>query len=121
MIPHETRERRRSSRFDKVFPVYLASDTGLSRGIARNISDGGIFVETRDPQPIGGRLTVCFVDERTGVEIAALAEVRYQCVLEYGAPRGCGVAALRGMGLRFLEFFDQPATYRPRLSSAVAH
>ena len=98
-------ERRSSSRFDKVFPVYLSSQDGIWRGIARNISEGGIFIETKDPQPLGGQITVCFADERAGVEMSAKAEVRYQCVLEYGA-RG-GTAALRGMGLRFLGFMEE--------------
>ena len=121
MTPHTTRERRSSSRFDKVFPVYVASEEGLCRGIARNISEGGMFIETRDPQRIGGQLTICFADERMGVEITALAEVRYQCVLEYGAPRGLGVAALRGMGLRFVEFFEEPVETVPRHAPVVAH
>ena len=115
------RERRRSSRFDKVFPVYLSSEMGIWRGIARNISEGGIFIETRDRHPIGGQLTVCFADERAGVEISARAEVRYQCVLEYGARHG--IAALSGMGLRFVRFlaegeshFSTPAS-KPRIAN----
>lgn len=99
-------ERRRSSRFDKVFSVYLSSQEGIWRGIARNISEGGMFIETRDPHPLGGELTVCFADERAGVEMSARAEVRYQCVLEYGAGGGSR-AALRGMGLRFRGFLDE--------------
>ncbi|WP_373049267.1 PilZ domain-containing protein [Vulgatibacter sp.] len=98
-------ERRRSSRFDKAFPVYLSSHEGIWRGIARNISEGGIFIETRDPHPLKGQLTICFADERAGIEMSAKAEVRYQCVLEYGARNG--TAALRGMGLRFLGFLDE--------------
>jgi len=111
---HPGRERRRSSRFDKVFPVYLSSQEGIWRGIARNISEGGIFIETRDPHPLGGQLTVCFADEKAGVEIAARAEVRYQCVLEYGARHG--IAALRGMGLRFVRFLPEG---EPHLQAAL--
>lgn len=105
------RERRSASRFDKVFPVYLGSQEGVCRGIARNISNGGIFIETSDPQPLGGQVTVCFADERAGVEISAEAEVRYQCVLEYGAPKG--KAALRGMGLRFVRFLPEDPIFAP--------
>lgn len=97
------RERRQSSRFDKVFPIYLTSHQGVCRGIARNISEGGIFIETRDPHPLGGRLTVSFTDDEAGVEISVVSEVRFQCVLEYGSQHG-GPAALRGMGLKFMEF-----------------
>ena len=95
-------ERRKSSRFDKVFAVYLSGDAGLARGIARNISDGGMFIETRDPFPLGSRIWVTFCDEGTGSELSALAEVRYQCFLNYAGPPGQN--ALRGMGVRFIEF-----------------
>lgn len=95
-------DRRSSHRFDKAFPVYLTGDGGIWRGIARNISTGGMFIETREPQPIGGRLTVSFADDESGVEMSARAEVRFQCVLEYGG-RG-GPMALRGMGVRFTGF-----------------
>jgi len=95
-------ERRKSSRFDKVFTVYLTGDAGLARGIARNISDGGMFIETRDPFPLGSRVWVTFSDEGTGTELSALGEVRYQCFLNYAGPPGQN--ALRGMGVRFISF-----------------
>lgn len=98
-------ERRSSSRFDKVFPVYLTSQQGICRGIARNISEGGMFIETRDPHPLGGQLTVSFTDDNAGVELAVLGEVRFQCVLEYGGK--AGISALRGMGVRFVEFLPR--------------
>lgn len=109
MAQPTAREQRQSSRFDKVFPIYLTSQQGVCRGIARNISEGGIFIETRDPHPLGGRLTVSFTDDEAGVEISVISEVRYQCVLEYGSQRGQPVA-LRGMGLKFMEFL--PANER---------
>lgn len=102
MAQATSNDRRRSSRFDKAFPVYLTSQQGICRGIARNISDGGMFIETRDPQPLGGRVTVCFADDVHGVEISVIAEVRYQCVIEYGGT--AGPKALRGMGVRFVDF-----------------
>ncbi len=40
-------DRRRHLRFDKVFTVYISTPDGLTRGIARNISATGLFVETR--------------------------------------------------------------------------
>lgn len=95
-------DRRKSSRFDKVFTVYLTADSGLARGIARNISDGGMFVETREPFPLGSRIWVTFTDDGTGSELSALAEVRYQCFLNYAGPPGQN--AMRGMGLRFVSF-----------------
>lgn len=103
MARREFRERRSASRFDKVFPVYLVTSDGVGRGIARNISSGGIFIETRDSLPLGDLLTVCFVDDTTRVEMAASAEVRHQVFLEYADRRG-GAAAMRGMGMRFVSF-----------------
>ncbi len=95
-------DRRTSSRFDKAFPVYLTAAQGIFRGVARNISSGGMFIETPDLQPLGGRVTVCFADHLSGVELSVISEVRYQCVLEYGGRDG--KSALRGVGVRFLSF-----------------
>ena len=56
-------DRRRHLRFDKVFTVYISTPDGLTRGIARNISATGLFVETREPMPLGGRVRVTFTGE----------------------------------------------------------
>ncbi len=113
-------DRRNTSRFDKVFPVYLQSDQGISRAIARNISDGGMFLETRDPMPLGARLTISFSDEQSGTEIQAIAEVRYQCVMEYGTR--AGPAAMRGMGVRFVTFeVNDERTFLPPGRAVVLH
>ncbi len=97
----QSKERRAAVRFDKAFPVYLAGDEGMARGIARNISEGGMFVETSEPCRIGARVQVTFISPGTNVEIALWACVRYQCFLSYGNASGEGL--LRGMGLRFIE------------------
>ncbi len=110
----ETSNRRRALRFDKAFPVYLVGDQGIARGIARNISEGGMFIETREPFPLGSRIKVTFVDADDETELTALAEVRYQCFLSYGDGDGPNApAALRGMGVRFVEFEeDEPSLFR---------
>jgi hypothetical protein len=98
-----TPERRTEARLDKVFRVYLEGDRGCGLGIARNISDGGLFVETRAPQPIGSQVRVTFPSEAG--EMVAVTEVRYVCHLLGRGPRsGAGPLALRGMGMRFLYF-----------------
>jgi hypothetical protein len=76
-------DRRRHLRFDKVFTVYISTPDGLTRGIARNISATGLFVETREPMPLGGRVRVTFTGE-DGTEMTCLCEVRYQVALSYG-------------------------------------
>ncbi len=100
------KERRGSIRFDKAIPVYLAGDEGMTRGIARNVSDGGMFIETREPYRLGARIKVTFVSPDTTTEITMLGEVRYQCFLSYGG-QGEGESQLRGMGVRFVEAEQQ--------------
>jgi hypothetical protein len=96
-------ERRTEPRLDKVFRVYLDGDGGCGLGIARNISEGGMFVETRSPQPIGTQVRVTFPSEAG--EMVAVAEVRYVChLLGRGRVPGAGPLTLRGMGVRFLFF-----------------
>jgi hypothetical protein len=100
-------ERRIAPRLDKAFPVWLEGDRGGSLGVARNISRGGMFIETRDPLPLGSQVRVSFPSQ--GGEMIAVAEVRYVCHLlgrlADGAPaQGAGPAAVRGMGVRFLYF-----------------
>ena len=99
----EASERRTDTRLDKVFRVYLEGEHGMGLGIARNISEGGMFVETRAPQPIGSQVRITFPAD-TG-EMSAVAEVRYVCHLLGRTPVAeRGPLALRGMGVRFLYF-----------------
>ena len=107
-------ERRAAPRLDKVFPVYLEGSRGGALGVARNISHGGLFVETRDPEPLGSQVRITFSADAG--EMTAVAEVRYVCHLvgQVGerTPRH---AAVRGMGVRFM-YFEAEGT-RP----AVVH
>lgn len=104
-----TGERRASGRLDKVFPVWLDGDRGGAHGVARNISPGGLFVETPVTHPIGSKVRVTF--SAGGGEMSAVGEVRYVCALT-GRPaptsRGepIGPVGVRGMGIRFLYFED---------------
>ena len=96
-------ERREAPRLDKVFRVYLEGERGMGLGIARNISEGGMFVETRAPQPIGTQVRITFPSDAG--EMACVAEVRYVCHLLGRSPVAeRGPLALRGMGVRFLYF-----------------
>lgn len=98
-----TLERRAGTRLDKVFRVYLEGERGMGLGIARNISEGGMFIETRAPQPIGSQVRVTFPSEAGAM--TCLAEVRYVCHLLGRTPASeRGPLALRGMGVRFLYF-----------------
>jgi hypothetical protein len=95
-------DRRGGSRLDKVFPVWLEGEHGCGMGIARNISEGGMFVETATPHPIGSQVQVAFPSESG--DMIAVAEVRYVCHL-VGRRAGQDVhASVHGMGVRFLYF-----------------
>ena len=99
----EALDRRNAMRLDKVFRVYLEGEHGMGLGIARNISEGGMFVETRAPQPIGSQVRITFPADSG--EMSAVAEVRYVCHLLGRTPVAeRGPLALRGMGVRFLYF-----------------
>ncbi len=98
-------ERRAAPRLDKVFRVYLEGERGMGLGIARNISQGGMFVETRVPHPIGSQVRITFPSDAG--EMTAVAEVRYVCHLMGRAARvEHGPLAMRGMGVKFLYFED---------------
>jgi hypothetical protein len=106
------RERRSAPRLDKVFAVYLEGDRGGGLGVARNISTGGMFVETRAPQPIGSQVRITFPSQAG--DITAVAEVRYVCHLLGRSPiPERGPLALRGMGVRFLYFEPGPGSRDP--------
>lgn len=98
-------ERRQSLRFDKVFTVYVTTTEGMTRGIARNISSSGLFVETPDALPLGGRVKVTFVAEDS-TEMTALCEVRYQVALNHTAGGGTEEPSIgtRGAGLRIVAY-----------------
>ena len=101
------RDRRAAARLDKVFRVYLEGDTGCGLGIARNISEGGMFVETRAPQPIGTQVRITFPSDRG--DMIGVGEVRYVCHLLGRAPSPeRGPLTMRGMGMRFLYFELEP-------------
>ena len=102
----ETSDRRAAPRLDKAFPVFIEGQRGGALGVARNISQGGMFVETRDPEPLGSQVRITF-GGRDG-EMTAVAEVRYVChLLGRVAGAGSRAGAVRGMGVRFLYFDDQ--------------
>ncbi len=96
-------ERRSAPRLDKVFPVFIEGERGAALGVARNISEGGLFVETRDPQPLGTQVRITFPS--SSGEMTAVAEVRYVCHLMGRPARAVERhAAVHGMGVRFLYF-----------------
>jgi hypothetical protein len=98
-------DKRGASRFDKVFPVWVSSpDFGECHGIARNISTGGIFLELREPLPLGSEVWVHFAIPDAQGELIAHGEVKRHYFLQFNAEDG--PRALTGMGVRFKSFED---------------
>jgi len=89
------------ARFDKAFPVYLEGERGVAAGIGRNITQNGMFVETREPFPLGSRVRVTFTSPGRGPEMVLEGEVRYQCFINY-ARADQARAGMRAIGLRFV-------------------
>ena len=101
-IPQPEHERRLPlGTLDKAFAVFLEGDRGVAAGIGRNISGSGMFVETREPFPLGSRVKVTFTSPSGGAEMVLEGEVRYQCFINF--TRADAVrAGMRGIGLKFV-------------------
>lgn len=109
-------DRRHAKRLDKVFTVYISGAWGAAFGIARNISEGGMFIETCDPYPLGSRMQVTFAlpsGDRADAEMTAVGEVVHLCFLNRTAGGGQREIMV-GMGIRFLNFLEKEETrYTP--------
>lgn len=104
--PASKSEQRQHLRFDKVFPVRVESVLfGELPGVARNVSAGGIFIEMRDPLPLGARVRVSFLNPEETAEIVAVGEVKNHYFVNYvqdGATR-----SVSGMAVRFEGFENE--------------
>lgn len=101
-------EQRTSMRFEKVIPVGLSTEEyGEIGAVARNISSGGMLIETPAPMPLGSEVRVHFQIPDSQGSLVARAEVKNHYCFNYyedGTPRQA-----RGMGVRFLEFLEDGA------------
>ena len=100
-----------AGRFDKAFQVFLEGDRGIAAGVGRNITDSGMFIETREPFPLGTRVKVTFPSPNGGAEMTLEGEVRYQCFINF-ARADATRAGMRGIGLKFVAPCASP-TGRP--------
>jgi uncharacterized protein (TIGR02266 family) len=81
--------------------VGFAAGNTFYTGLADNISEGGLFVATPDPKPIGTPIALRFrLEEDAGPEIAVNGEVRWVRESRMGPD------APAGMGIRFLDLAD---------------
>jgi hypothetical protein len=108
-------ERRNRSRFDKVFSVYITGAWGSGFGIARNISEGGMFIETLEPYPLGSKMEVIFSFPNEDLEMVATAEVVHLCFLN--SDNGLSESKTKtGMGIRFISFVEEEQFSSPRVT-----
>jgi hypothetical protein len=94
-------------KFDKAFHVFLEGERGVASGIGRNITDTGMFIETREPYPLGTRIRVTFSSAAGGAEMTLEGEIRYQCYINFARP-DLTRAGMRGIGLKFVAPQTQP-------------
>jgi len=102
LIHSKSASRRKHPRVPLVTQIYCQECMSLA--FSRDVSRGGMFVDTRDPLPIGSEITLRFHLGDDGPIVEALAEVKYH------------VTKL-GMGVRFLEL---SAADRKRIDDYVA-
>jgi hypothetical protein len=99
-------EKRQHLRFDKVFPVRVESVLfGELPGVARNVSAGGIFIEMRDPLPLGARVRISFLNPEETAEIVAVGEVKNHYFVNY--VQGGATRSVSGMAVRFEGFENE--------------
>jgi hypothetical protein len=60
-----------------------------------------MFIETREPYPLGTRVKVTFTSPSGGAEMTLEGEVRYQCFINF-ARADATRAGMRGIGLKFV-------------------
>jgi PilZ domain len=102
----ETQEKRQHLRFDKAFPVRIESILfGEMSCIARNVSAGGIFVETRDPLPLRSHVRVCFLTPDETGEVVALGQVKNHYFINFN--EGGNPQSVTGMAIRFSNFEEE--------------
>jgi len=86
----QVREQRHHERREFTAEVTLRSETNFYMGFSENISEGGIFLGTLSPPPVGETvvLEVTLSEDET---ISVEGVVRWHRVYPNGAATGCGV------------------------------
>jgi hypothetical protein len=99
-------EQRAHLRFDKMFSVRVESLLfGEIYCVARNISAGGIFLETPDPLPLGATVRVCFPVPDGSGEVVATGDVKNHYFINF--TQGGVSRAVAGMAVRFTSFENE--------------
>ncbi len=85
-------EHRRSPRVPFTVEVTLESDNNFFAGVTNNISEGGVFIASAAPPPVGSEVAFDLVlgDDRFPV-VGVVCWLRDERAASPGAPAGCGV------------------------------
>jgi uncharacterized protein (TIGR02266 family) len=104
-------ERRKSERVDLVVRVTYRTVDELFSEFARNINDGGIFIETESPQEIGSTIQLQFnlPGNETPIEVTGTV-VRTSRETSAEGPPGMGI-----------EFGDLGAKHRDQINDLIRH
>jgi uncharacterized protein (TIGR02266 family) len=102
-------ERRNSSRAPWLADLEFAEDAQFFTGLSLDISEGGLFVATYTPIPIGTRLVLCF-ELPDGTSVEARGEVRWVRPEAMDGERP-------GVGIKFTEL---PPDVRERIADICA-
>ena len=106
--------RRSDRRYERRVPIGFAHEGTSFRGETRNISLGGVFIDTEQTLPFGARVTLTFSVPTQNEPIEVEGQVRW-LEMEDGRLRGLGV---RFEGLRARDvwalnkFFEKPIEER---------
>jgi uncharacterized protein (TIGR02266 family) len=83
---------RRHPRINVELEVLLVSEPNIYPGFVENLSEGGVFIATREPLPMGSQLTMMIGLPDGGAPIAVRGEVRWtREPTSEGAPLGMGI------------------------------
>ncbi|HEY2902377.1 MAG TPA: PilZ domain-containing protein [Polyangia bacterium] len=105
-LAREAAEKRAHLRFDKMFSVRVESLLfGELYCVARNVSAGGIFLELRDPLPLGATVRVCFPVPDGSGDVVATGEVKNHYFINFTQGGVC--KAVSGMAVRFTSFENE--------------
>jgi uncharacterized protein (TIGR02266 family) len=102
LIHHKTGDKRKFPRVALATQIYC--EALMSLAFSRDVSLGGMFIETHDPLPVGSQIELRFHLNDGGPIVTATAEVRYS------------VTRL-GMGVQFI---DMAPSDRKRIADYVA-
>jgi type IV pilus assembly protein PilZ len=89
--PHGGNERRRSERVDLVVRVDYKTVDELFSEFARNINEGGLFIETETPPEIGAKVALQFSIPGSDEPLQVMGRVVRASPGDCGEPPGMGI------------------------------